>query len=52
MKRCHENQNWSCLSVVSPYLPADAFGWLLPLAVFCPVYKHMLMVVDNEEFYE
>ncbi|MFS7962547.1 hypothetical protein Hanom_Chr08g00727941 [Helianthus anomalus] len=52
MKRCHENQNWSCLSAVSPYLPADAFGWLLPLAVFCPVYKHMLMIVDNEEFYE
>ncbi|XP_076944052.1 E3 ubiquitin-protein ligase UPL6-like [Bidens hawaiensis] len=52
MKRCHKNQNWSCLSTVSPYLPADAFGWLLPLAVFCPVYKHMLMIVDNEEFYE
>ncbi|XP_076930594.1 E3 ubiquitin-protein ligase UPL6-like [Bidens hawaiensis] len=52
MKRCHKNQNWSCLLAVSPYLPADAFGWLLPLAVFCPVYKHMLMIVDNEEFYE
>ncbi|KAI3821618.1 hypothetical protein L1987_09187 [Smallanthus sonchifolius] len=52
MKRCHENQNWSCLSAVSPYLPGDAFGWLLPLVVFCPVYKHMLMIVDNEEFYE
>ncbi|GJR37050.1 E3 ubiquitin protein ligase UPL6 [Tanacetum coccineum] len=52
MKRCHENQNWSCLSTVSSYLPVDAFGWLLPLAVFCPVYKHMLMIVDNEEFYE
>ncbi|KAL8256250.1 hypothetical protein R6Q59_031317 [Mikania micrantha] len=52
MKRCHENQKWSCLSAVSSYLPGDAFGWLLPLAVFCPVYKHMLMIVDNEEFYE
>lgn len=52
MKRCHENQNWSCLSAVSSYLPNDAFGWLQPLAVFCPVYKHMLMIVDNEEFYE
>ncbi|KAI3687054.1 hypothetical protein L1987_80744 [Smallanthus sonchifolius] len=52
LSRCHENQNWSCLSAVSPYLPGDAFGWLLPLAVFCPVYKHMLMIVDNEEFYE
>ncbi|KAK9075671.1 hypothetical protein SSX86_003997 [Deinandra increscens subsp. villosa] len=52
MKRCHENQNWSCLSAISSYLPGDAFGWLLPLVVFCPVYKHMLMIVDNEEFYE
>ncbi|TKY54285.1 E3 ubiquitin-protein ligase UPL6 [Spatholobus suberectus] len=46
MKRCHENQKWSS------YLSNDAPGWLLPLAVFCPVYKHMLMIVDNEEFYE
>lgn len=52
MKRCHENQKWSSLSEQSAYLPADAPGWLLPLAVFCPVYKHMLMIVDNEEFYE
>ncbi|CAN4115282.1 unnamed protein product [Withania somnifera] len=52
MKQCHENQKWSSLSDQSPYLPADAPGWLLPLAVFCPVYKHMLMIVDNEEFYE
>ncbi|XP_024984983.1 E3 ubiquitin-protein ligase UPL6 isoform X1 [Cynara cardunculus var. scolymus] len=52
MKQCHEKQNWSSLSAVSQYLPSDAFGWLLPLAVFCPVYKHMLMIVDNEEFYE
>ncbi|XP_075085690.1 E3 ubiquitin-protein ligase UPL6 isoform X1 [Nicotiana tabacum] len=52
MKQCHENQKWSSLSEQSAYLPADAPGWLLPLAVFCPVYKHMLMIVDNEEFYE
>ncbi|CAK9136438.1 unnamed protein product [Ilex paraguariensis] len=52
MKRCHENQKWSSLTEQSKYLPADAPGWLLPLAVFCPVYKHMLMIVDNEEFYE
>ncbi|KAK2990179.1 hypothetical protein RJ640_014631 [Escallonia rubra] len=52
MKRCHENQRWSYLSEQFAYLPADAPGWLLPLAVFCPVYKHMLMIVDNEEFYE
>ncbi|XP_059631989.1 E3 ubiquitin-protein ligase UPL6 isoform X2 [Cornus florida] len=52
MKRCHENQKWSSLSEQTAYLPGDAPGWLLPLAVFCPVYKHMLMIVDNEEFYE
>ncbi|XP_010549016.1 PREDICTED: E3 ubiquitin-protein ligase UPL6 [Tarenaya hassleriana] len=52
MKRCHENQKWSSMSKLLPYLPGDAPGWLLPLVVFCPVYKHMLMIVDNEEFYE
>ncbi|KAJ8573968.1 hypothetical protein K7X08_010479 [Anisodus acutangulus] len=52
MKQCHENQKWSSLSEQSPYFPADAPGWLLPLSVFCPVYKHMLMIVDNKEFYE
>nr|XP_027118125.1 E3 ubiquitin-protein ligase UPL6-like [Coffea arabica] len=52
MKCCHDNCKWSSLSKLSAYLPEDAPGWLLPLAVFCPVYKHMLMIVDNEEFYE
>ncbi|RID80342.1 hypothetical protein BRARA_A03013 [Brassica rapa] len=52
MKRCHENQKWSSMPSVLAYLPADSPGWLLPLVVFCPVYKHMLTIVDNEEFYE
>ncbi|XP_028115773.1 E3 ubiquitin-protein ligase UPL6-like isoform X1 [Camellia sinensis] len=52
MKRCHDNQKWSSLSGQLAYLLGDAPGWLLPLSVFCPVYKHMLMIVDNEEFYE
>lgn len=39
MKRCHLNEMWSSLSEQSAYLPMDAPGWLLPLAVFCPVYK-------------
>ncbi|XP_052204385.1 E3 ubiquitin-protein ligase UPL6 isoform X2 [Diospyros lotus] len=52
MKRCQENQMWSSFSGQLPYLPGDAPGWLLPLSVFCPVYKHMLIIVDNEEFYE
>jgi len=33
MKKCHENQKWSS------HHSNDAPGWLLPLAVFCPVYK-------------
>ncbi|XP_057756826.1 E3 ubiquitin-protein ligase UPL6-like isoform X5 [Arachis stenosperma] len=52
MKQCHENKQWLSLSERLSYLSGDAPGWLLPLAVFCPVYKHMLMIVDNEEFYE
>lgn len=52
MKRWHENQKWPPITGLSAYLPGDSPGWLLPLAVFCPVYKHMLMIVDNEEFYE
>ncbi|XP_068495991.1 E3 ubiquitin-protein ligase UPL6 isoform X3 [Phaseolus vulgaris] len=52
MKRCHENKKWSSLSERLSYLSGDAPGWLLPLSVFCPVYKHMLMIVDNEEYYE
>ncbi|XP_074307347.1 E3 ubiquitin-protein ligase UPL6 [Silene latifolia] len=52
MKRSHETQNWAMLAERSSYLPEGAPGWLLPLAVFCPIYKHMLTIVDNEEFYE
>lgn len=39
MKRCHENKKWSSLSERLACLSGDAPGWLLPLAVFCPVYK-------------
>ncbi|CAI0626143.1 unnamed protein product [Linum tenue] len=52
MKNCHDNKRWSSLPEHLSLLPGDSPGWLLPLAVFCPVYKHMLMIVDNEEFYE
>lgn len=52
MKRCHQNQKWLSLPAQFSYWLGDAPGWLLPMAVFCPVYKHMLMIVDNEEFYE
>ncbi|KAF6175464.1 hypothetical protein GIB67_021954 [Kingdonia uniflora] len=52
MKQCHEKQQWPSLSKLTSHLSDGAPGWLLPLAVFCPVYKHMLVIVDNEEFYE
>ena len=39
MKRCHQNQKWSSLPERFSYLLGDAPGWLLPLSVFCPVYK-------------
>ncbi|KAK9006696.1 hypothetical protein V6N11_019030 [Hibiscus sabdariffa] len=34
------------------YLLGDAPVWLLPIYVFCPLYKHKLRFVDNDEFYE
>ncbi|XP_073118616.1 E3 ubiquitin-protein ligase UPL6 [Henckelia pumila] len=52
IKRCHENAMWSTLSQQPANLPPDEPVWLLSLAVFCPVYKYMLTIVDNEEFYE
>ncbi|KAI3469241.1 hypothetical protein Pfo_025904 [Paulownia fortunei] len=60
IKRCHENEMWSSLSEQSAYLPMDTPGWLLPFAVFCSLMalmiffwiRHMLVIVENEEFYE
>nr|CAD1829721.1 unnamed protein product [Ananas comosus var. bracteatus] len=52
IKKCHENQRWPFCSKLMTNLPSDAPNWLLPLSVFSPVYKHILMIVDNEEFYE
>uniref|UniRef100_A0A7N0UI14 HECT-type E3 ubiquitin transferase n=1 Tax=Kalanchoe fedtschenkoi TaxID=63787 RepID=A0A7N0UI14_KALFE len=51
MKWCYDNQKKSAISGPTN-LFLDGPGWLLPLAVFCPVYKHMLTIIDNEEFYE
>ncbi|KAK4794782.1 hypothetical protein SAY86_012776 [Trapa natans] len=52
IKWCHENDKWPSLTEHSQYLGGEAPGWLLPLSVFCPVFKLMLMLTDNEEFYE
>ncbi|CAN6336375.1 unnamed protein product [Urochloa humidicola] len=52
IKRCHENRTWPCFSKFASSLPADSPGWLLPMSVFCPIYKYMLKIIDNGEFYE
>ena len=39
IKRCHVNQGWPYFSKYISPLPADAPGWLLPVSVFCPIYK-------------
>ncbi|KAL5231664.1 hypothetical protein ABZP36_030440 [Zizania latifolia] len=52
IKRCYGNQRWPYFSKFVSSLPADAPGWLLPVSVFCPIYKYMLKIIDNEEFYE
>ncbi|XP_020590733.1 E3 ubiquitin-protein ligase UPL6 [Phalaenopsis equestris] len=52
IKCCHESQTWPHFPQLSGYIPDDAPRWLLCLAVFCPVYKYMLTIMDNEEFYE
>ncbi|XP_066362074.1 E3 ubiquitin-protein ligase UPL6-like [Miscanthus floridulus] len=52
IKRCHANRRWPFFSKFASSLPADAPGWLLPMSVFCPIYKHMLKIIDNGEFYE
>ncbi|KAH9311826.1 hypothetical protein KI387_026861, partial [Taxus chinensis] len=52
MKRCHLSHRWPSTAALTGFCPGDAPGWMLPLSVFCPVYRHMLMIIDNEEFYE
>nr|CAB3464020.1 unnamed protein product [Digitaria exilis] len=52
IRRCHENRSWPYFSKFASSLPAEAPGWLLPMSVFCPIYKHMLKIIDNGEFYE
>jgi len=34
------------------FFPRDTPGWLLPLSVFYTFYRHMLMIIDNEELFE
>ncbi|KAF3334530.1 E3 ubiquitin-protein ligase UPL6-like isoform X1 [Carex littledalei] len=50
IRRCHSSNRWPVFAKLG--FSSDAPGWLLPLTVFCPVYKHMLTIIGNEEFYE
>ena len=56
MKQCHLSQKWPSMEALATFSlqPGDPLSpsWLLPLSVFCPLYRHMLMITDNEEFYE
>ncbi|XP_026435029.1 E3 ubiquitin-protein ligase UPL6-like isoform X1 [Papaver somniferum] len=52
IKRCHENQRWPASTELTANHSGEVPGWLLPLAVFCPIYTHMLLLVGNDEFYE
>ncbi|AQK84323.1 E3 ubiquitin-protein ligase UPL6 [Zea mays] len=52
IKRCHASRRWPFFLKFASSLPADSPGWLLPMSVFCPIYKHMLKIIDTGEFYE
>ncbi|KAK3137442.1 hypothetical protein QOZ80_5BG0452280 [Eleusine coracana subsp. coracana] len=52
IKRCHDNRRWPHFPKFLSSLPADAPGWILPVSVFCPIYRHMLKIIDNGEFYD
>ncbi|KAL3693449.1 hypothetical protein R1sor_007100 [Riccia sorocarpa] len=56
IKRCHLAHSWPSLELVGDstesQLPADQLGWMLPLAVICPVFSFLLTSTDNEEFYD
>ncbi|CAM6100980.1 unnamed protein product [Calypogeia fissa] len=57
IKRCHQAHFWPQFDLAGrnpgdSQLTGDLLGWMLPLAVFCPVYSYLLTTIDNEEFYE
>jgi ubiquitin-protein ligase E3 C len=39
IKRCHASRRWPFFLKFASSLPADSPGWLLPMSVFCPIYK-------------
>ncbi|KAH8945886.1 hypothetical protein BDL97_12G064500 [Sphagnum fallax] len=57
MKQCHKFNTWPAMELVGrstaeTQLSGESLGWMLPLSVFCPVYRVLLLSIDNEEFYE
>ncbi|KAH9545895.1 hypothetical protein CY35_12G070200 [Sphagnum magellanicum] len=57
MKQCHKFNSWPAMELVGrstteTQLSGESLGWMLPLSVFCPVYRVLLLSIDNEEFYE
>ncbi|XP_028555530.1 E3 ubiquitin-protein ligase UPL6-like [Dendrobium catenatum] len=52
IKYCQENQTWPLFTKLIAYILVVSPRWLLSLPVFCPVYKYMLTIMDNEEFFE
>ncbi|EFJ20124.1 hypothetical protein SELMODRAFT_443962 [Selaginella moellendorffii] len=50
---CRLNNNWPAIELPSQdaQLSPELLGWMLPLAVFCPVFSHLLFSMDNDEFY-
>jgi ubiquitin-protein ligase E3 C len=39
IKRCHDNRRWPHFPKFLSSLPADAPGWIMPISVFCPIYR-------------
>ncbi|KAG0587489.1 hypothetical protein KC19_2G168200 [Ceratodon purpureus] len=56
IKRYHRLQSWPSIEFKGrkslEIQNSRLLGWMLPLAVFCPVYSYLLMSIDNEDFYE
>lgn len=57
IERCQSTQHWPIAKLQwrdnsENHLAAGTDGWMLPLSLFCPVFRFMLISIDNEEFYE
>lgn len=48
IRRCHSSNRWPVFAKLG--FSSDAPGWLLPLTVFCPVYKFSLSLFLSLSF--